>query len=104
MKNFKLYSKGGGTKQQTIWLGALLIIIAISVAVIGGINYSNLPQRTIEDADDSLEKLVLQQLYIAGGVGIIGIILLVGGSFASFEEKNVKKEICQNNNNSHDSK
>jgi len=97
MKTFKLYSRGGGTKQQTIWLGALLIIIAISIAVIGGVNYSNLPQRTIEDADDSLEKLVLQQLYIAGGVGIIGIVLLVGGSFASFETKDDKKILKDNN-------
>jgi len=96
MKNFKLYARTGGVKKQTIWLGALLIVIAISIAVIGGINYSNLPQRTIEEADNSLEKLVLQQLYIAGGVGIIGIILLVGGSFASFEDRNAKKEIQQN--------
>ncbi len=94
MKTFKIYSKTrGGTKQQTIWLGALLIVIAISIAVIGSINYSHLPQRSIEDADNSLETLVLQQLYIAGGVGILGIIFLVGGSFASFENKSTKKEI-----------
>jgi len=99
MKTFKLYPKAkGGAKQQTIWLGTLLIVMAISIAVIGGINYSNLPQRTIQDADNSLEKLVSQQLYIAGGVGIIGIILLLGGSFASFEDKNTKKEIHQKKN------
>jgi len=93
MKNFKLYSNTGGAKQQTIWLGALLIVIAISIAVIGGVNYSHLPKRTIEDADNSLEKLVLEEIYIAGGVGVIGIILLVGGSFASFENKrNITKE------------
>jgi len=100
MKNFKLYTKGrGGAKQQTIWLGALLIVMAISVAVIGGINYSRLPERTIEDADNSLERLVLQQLYIAGGVGIVGVVLLIGGCFASFEKKGTKKETPNNNRN-----
>jgi len=94
MKNFKIYSHAGGVKQQTIWLAALLIVIAISIAVIGGINYSKLPERTIEDADNSLERLVLQQLYIAGGIGIVGIVLLIGGSFASFE---AKKKIENNN-------
>ena len=87
MKNFKLYSKAGGVKQQTIWLGALLIVMAISIAVIGGINYSHLPERSIGDADNSLERLVFEQLYIAGGIGIVGIVLLIGGSFASFEVK-----------------
>ena len=73
--------------------------MAISIAVVGGINYSHLPKRTIEDADNSLEKLVLQQLYIAGGIGVVGIVLLIGGSFASFENKNVKKEIPKSNDN-----
>jgi hypothetical protein len=103
MKNFRLYSGIKNPKQQTIWIGCLLLVIAIAVAVVGFFNYANLPARDIQDADNSLEKLVFQQLYIAGGMGVIGIILLVGGAFAAFdfndEDKKIKKEPINTENN-----
>lgn len=95
MRNFKLYSGVKSPKQQTIWIGCLLLVIAIAIAVVGFFNYANLPAQDIQDANDSLEKLVFQQLYIAGGMGGIGIILLVKGAFAFFdiskENEKIKK-------------
>lgn len=90
MKGFKLYIKTGGAKRQLQWLGALLLIIAIVIAAVGIFNYFNLPEEPAEEYTLSARYLTVKEVYIAIGLGVIGIILLLAGAFAassSLEDK-----------------
>ncbi|MBU4369162.1 hypothetical protein KKG58_00170 [Patescibacteria group bacterium] len=97
MKTFKLYIKEGGTKTQLIWLGALLIIIGIVIACLGIYNYFTIPQESIEEFIYSPHALILKELYLSAGMGVIGIILLMAGAFAANSHANTKEEEGQNN-------
>lgn len=87
MKPFKVYLNGKtGAKHQIKWLGALLIVIAIVIATIGVINYFQFPEEPLNGF--SPRALIIKQLYIAAGVGILGIILLLAGAFAASSKHN----------------
>lgn len=83
MKAFKLYVREGGTKAQLIWLGALLIIIGIVIASLGIFNYFTIPQEPLEEFAYSPHALILKELYLSAGIGVIGVILLLAGTFAA---------------------
>jgi len=89
MKAFKLYVKEGGTKTQLIWLGALLIIIGIVIASLGIYNYFTIPQEPFEEFAYSPHALILKELYLSAGIGVIGVVLLLAGAFAA---KGTKEE------------
>lgn len=82
MKAFKLYIKSGGAKRQLKWVGALIIIIAIVVASVSIYNYLTIPQESIEEFAFSPHALIVKELYLSIGTGVLGIILLLAGSFA----------------------
>jgi len=83
MKAFKLYVKEGGTKAQLIWLGALLIIVGIVIASLGIYNYFTIPQEAVEEFVYSPHTLILKELYLSAGMGIIGVVLLMAGVFSA---------------------
>ncbi len=83
MKPFKLYIKEGGTKTQLIWLGALLIIIGFVVASLGIYNYFTIPQEPFEEFVYSPHALILKELYLSAGIGVVGVVLLLAGAFAA---------------------
>ena len=83
MKAFKLYVKEGGTKAQLIWLGALLIIVGIVIASLGIYNYFTIPQEAVEEFVYSPHALILKELYLSAGMGIIGVVLFMAGVFSA---------------------
>lgn len=87
MKAFKLYTKEGGTKSQLIWVGALLIISGIVIASLGIYNYFTIPQEPIEEFAYSPHALILKELYLSAGMGVIGIVLLLAGAFGQKASK-----------------
>ncbi|GEM_PF-1372945 len=82
MKGFKIYVKTGGIKRQLQWLGALLLIIAIVVFSVGIFNYFNLPKEPADEYIYSARYLSVKEMYIAGVIGILGVIFLLAGAFA----------------------
>jgi len=89
MKTFKLYIKEGGTKSQLVWVGALLVIIGIVVASLGIYNYFTIPQESLEEFAFSPHALIIKELYLSAGIGVIGIVLLLAGAFST---KGTKEE------------
>jgi len=87
MKAFKLYTREGGTKNQLIWVGALLIIIGIVIASLGIYNYFTIPQEPFEEFAYSPHALILKELYLSAGIGVIGIVLLLAGAFGERASK-----------------
>ncbi|MBL7141794.1 hypothetical protein ISS21_01715 [Patescibacteria group bacterium] len=90
MKAFKVYAKEGGAKRQLIWLGAMLIIVGIVIAVINGYNYFKIPQETLEEFVFSPHALIIKELYLAAGIGVVGLVLLLAGSHAAGASKEEK--------------
>lgn len=43
MKSFKVYLREGGTNTQLIWLGSLMLIIAIVISSLSVYNYFTMP-------------------------------------------------------------
>ncbi len=82
MRAFRLYTKGR-PKQHLAWVGALLIIIAIVIAVVGGLNYFKFPEEAMTEFEFSPQALIVQELYVAGGLAVIGVVLLLAGTFAA---------------------
>lgn len=93
MKAFKIYFNGkAGVKGQIKWLGALLIVMAIVVGVISVYNYFQFPSEDPSEFVYSVRALIIKEMYVAAGVGILGVILLLAGSFAvSTQKKNRNK-------------
>ena len=91
MKAFKLYVKEGGTKAQLIWLGALLIIVGIVIASLGIYNYFTIPQEAVEEFIYSPHALILKELYLSAGMGIIGVVLLMAGAFSAKKKEEDKQ-------------
>lgn len=89
MKTFKIYLKEGGMNVQLKWLGALLLVIAITIAAVSIVNYFKLPLEL--DNGPTPRDLVLKELYVAASAGVIGLILLIGATFA-VDSSNGKKE------------
>lgn len=83
MKSFKLYIKEGGPKNQLTWLGAMLMVIAIAIAVVGIFSYFQFSKGTLEEFDLFVRALIIKVLYISAGLGIVGIIFLLAGTFAA---------------------
>lgn len=81
MKTFKLYIKEGGLNVQLKWLGALMLVIAITLAAVDVVNYFKFPKE-LEDGFTP-HNLILKEFYVAAGVAIIGLILLIGGVFSA---------------------
>ncbi len=94
MKSFKIYLKEGGTKSQLIWLGALLMIIGIVIVSVSVYNYFTIPQEAVEEFVFSPHALIMKELYLSGGIIILGIVLLLAGAFAAVttKEENVEKK------------
>jgi len=91
MKAFKLYIKEGGIKTQLIWLGALLIIIGIVIASLGIYNYFTIPREAVEEFIYSPHALILKELYLSAGMGIIGVVLLMAGAFSAKKKEEDKQ-------------
>ena len=91
MKAFKLYIKEGGIKTQLIWLGALLIIIGIVIASLEIYNYFTIPQEAVEEFIYSPHALILKELYLSAGMGIIGVVLLMAGAFSAKRKEEDKQ-------------
>jgi len=87
MKGFKLYIKAGGIKRQLIWLGALLLAIAIVISSVGIFNYFNLPKEPAEEYAFSARALTVQELYVAAVIGVLGAIFLLAGAFSAGKEE-----------------
>ncbi|MDA2936564.1 hypothetical protein MYX06_05085 [Patescibacteria group bacterium AH-259-L05] len=81
MKTFKLYLTEGGLNAQLKWLGALLLVIAITIAAVSVVNYFEFPEELANGYTP--RDLIMQELYVAAGAAIIGLILLIGGTFAA---------------------
>ncbi|MDA2921848.1 hypothetical protein MYX07_01130 [Patescibacteria group bacterium AH-259-L07] len=81
MKTFKLYLKEGGLNAQLKWLGALLLVIAITIATVSVVNYFKFPEELANGYTP--RDLIIRELYVAAGSAVIGLILLIGGAFAA---------------------
>jgi len=85
MKAFKIYFRGFGPKQQFIWIGALLLVVGIVLAVIGFNGVYSLKQ-TIINMDPYLEaQQNINQVFIGCGITgiLLGIIMMLAGGFAA---------------------
>ncbi len=83
MKAFKLYVTEGGTKLQLKWLGALLVVIGITISTVALFNYFQFPVEPGEEFAFSARALIIKELYVAAGVGVLGVIFLLAGTFSA---------------------
>lgn len=84
MKSFKIYFKlKNGGKAQLTWIGALLIIVGIVIVAISVYNYFAIPKESLEEFAFSSHALIIKEIYLSGGIIILGIILLLAGAFAA---------------------
>ncbi len=88
MKSFKIYLREGGTHTQLIWLGSLMLILGIIVVAIALFNYFTIPQEPFEEFAFSPHALIIKELYVAGGIMIAGIVLLLAGAFSAHKNNN----------------
>ncbi|MDD3102138.1 MAG: hypothetical protein PHE59_03265 [Patescibacteria group bacterium] len=85
MKAFKIYIRGFGVKQQLIWVGAILLIAGIVLAVIGFNGVYSLKQAII-NMDPYLEaQQNINQVFIGCGITgiLLGIIMMLAGGFSA---------------------
>jgi len=92
MKSFKIYLKEGGAKSQLTWLGALLVIVGITILAVSLYNYFTLPQEVPEEFALSPQALVIKEFYISGALILVGMIFLLAGAFAAPTTKNGNME------------
>lgn len=92
MKSFKIYLKEGGIKSQLIWVGALLVIISITILAVSIYNYFTIPQEMPEEFMLSPQALIIKEFYISGALILLGIILLLAGAFAAPVTKDGEQE------------
>jgi nitrate reductase gamma subunit len=90
MKSFKIYLRDRGTHTQLIWLGSLMLIIGIIVVAIGLFNYFLLPQEPFEEFAFSPHALILKELYVAAGIIVTGVVLLLAGAFSAHNNNDKK--------------
>lgn len=92
MKSFKLYLKlENGAKAQLTWIGALLIIIGIVIVAISVYNYFMIPKEALEEFAFSPHALIIKEVYLSGGIIVLGILLLLAGAFAAPATKEEKE-------------
>lgn len=81
MKSFKLSFGEGNLNTQLKWLGALMLVIAITLAAVSVFNYSKFPEEP--ENGYTTRALILKEFYIAASVCVLGLIFLIAGAFAS---------------------
>lgn len=93
MKSFKLYFKiKNGGKAQLTWIGALLMIVGIVIAAVSVYNYFVIPKETLDEFVFSPHALIIKEIYLSGGIIILGIVLLLAGAFAAPATKEEEEE------------
>ena len=64
-------------------MGALLFVIGIIISTVAPFNYFQFPVEPGEEFAFSARALIIKELYVAAGVGVLGVIFLLAGTFSA---------------------